>query len=97
MRSPKIMANRSIDRPVAGKVILSDLELERLRLERGRLGQFFGASGQMAYYIALACIVLAFTAAVIFAVIGVEKEYGSFATSLLTLGGGLIGGRGMRA
>jgi len=90
------MANRSIDRPVTGKVIHSELELQRLRIERGLLGQVFGSSGHMAYYIALACIILAFSAAIIFASIGVEREYASFATALLTLGGGLIGGRGMR-
>jgi hypothetical protein len=70
--------------------------LNERRVAPGHLGQFFGPSGHMIHYVALSCILLSATCMVIFVLAGKGKDFEHYASQLLTLGIGLLGGRALK-
>jgi hypothetical protein len=64
--------------------------------DQSLLGRFFGPSGHMVYYVALICILLSATCTMTFALAGTGEEFQRYASQLLTLGVGLLGGRALR-
>jgi hypothetical protein len=65
-------------------------------VETGYLGRFFGPSGHMVHYVALSCILFSAACMVIFVLAGKGKDFEHYASQLLTLGIGLLGGRALK-